>query len=522
MKNQFLRAITTFYIVLPSFFFAYGWLRLPFAIVSILIFASFTVAVFLDAFRAFPNWKILLKTRIKQYLSPGLIAGIALVFFLTIIWLGFSGTGGFGFQNSDYVFRKALLNDLINQDWPLTAVIDGARVHIVYNIAYYLPAAAFGKAFGWAYANIFLFVWTLIGILLALAWFWNLSNIKIKNGAGKFGFVAAVFFLAGGLDIIGYLLRGNAYILGNHIENWAEYFQYSSNTTLIYWVPHHAIASWLIIGLIVDALYNKQNLKYLGMAVAGGIIWSPFWMVGCAPYLLLTLFVYLQPKNQWHLFNWKSILYNVLSIVIGSIYLLYLGSHQLNLPMGFIWQFVDDPLSLAKHLLAFWGLEFGLLGLLILLLLVLGVLFYQSEPFRSRWDKRLALLEREFRITPIQLYLFIVSLIMLGVLPLFKIGTENDLVMRASIPPLFIFWAFIAKVVLDASRRVRIKFQWLYTLVLMILIIGFIPSLSEIARSAKNYHFGPPNYSKVVTLVNSHSELDIGREDTIFYRYLSK
>jgi hypothetical protein len=529
-KNQFLRLLTILYLVLPSFLFSVGWLEWPFAIISILILTSFTVNIFSDAYRALPSWQmqILFKIKKKQVLTSDSKLGIALVFLLIIIWMVFSGAGGVGLQNIDYRSSNALLKDLIVQDWPLVAISGNTLVPIVYYVAYYLPAAVIGKAFGWVYANNFLFVWTLIGVVLAFSWFWNLSRIDLKNNrVSKLGVLTVIFCLSGGLDYIGYyVLKGNVFDLSAHVEQWADYFQYSSNTTLIYWVPQHTIAPWLIIGMIADALGDKHNLKYLGMAVATGIIWSPFGLVGTVPYLLLILFVYLLPQHRKYLLKKETMVFNALSIWIGAIYLLYLGSNQFKFPTGFIWQLSEGEVFWVGRLLTFECLEFALLGCLTLLLIVLGVLFSHSTALKVRWRERTVLLEQEFGITPIQLYLFTASLIMLAVLPLFMMGILNDLVMRGSIPSLFIFWAFIAKVVTDASLRVRKKHTLLYALVLMTLLIGFFPSIAEIARSAKYYHFGPPAFLDVSTTVDAiETRLTfqrLGNEHSMFYRYLGK
>jgi hypothetical protein len=456
-------------------------------------------------------------------------SGIVLAFVFIAIWLGFSGAGGVGFQNDDYRASNALLNDLITQDWPLTAILDNTQAPIVYYMAYYLPAAIIGKAFGWMYANMFLFLWTLMGVALAFAWFWNISRIDFKNRGIKIWILITVIFcLAGGLDHIGaFVFAGSFSSPTAHIEPWAGYFEYSSNTTLIYWVPQHTIASWLIIGMIVDALYDKYNLKYLGMVISTGVIWSPFGIVGAVPYLLFVLFVYLQPKHRRYLWNWESIVFNSFSIWIGAIYLLYLGSNQFRFPIGFIWQFSKNHTDLAIYVLAFWCLEFALLGALTLLLIGLGTVFSHSMAFPRRDGRKwIILLEQEFNITPLQLFLFLVSVGVLGALPLFKMGIKNDLVMRGSVASLSIFWAFVAKVVFDVSARVRMKFKLLYALISILLTIGFFTSFNEIARSVMRYHIGPPALSTGLTTVNANENeivlQRIGSEDSIFYRYFGK
>ena len=523
MKNQLLRSATILYILLPTFLFIYGWLKLPIAILLLIILAVFTAAILMDTFRTSANPSSF-RINLKQAFSRDSISGAILVFLLIILWLSFSGVGGVGYQNTDYWANNALLKDLITQDWPVRVSLDGAQVPIVYYIAYYLPASVIGKAFNWIYANIAIFIWTLIGIMLAYAWFKNISRIVFKDKPIKSELLLVeIFCLAGGLDYIGYyLLNGN--IPRVHIEMWADLFEYSSNTTLIYWVPQHTVVSWLLIGMIVDALYNKQNLKHLGMVVVAGIIWSPFAIVGIMPYLLMTLFVYLSPRNRKYIFNWTSIIFNTLSIGFGVIYSLYIASNQFKFPIGFIWQFSEDTASLVFRILFFVFLEFALLGFLTLLFIALGTFRLNKTSFsRHNWP---TLLGQEFDITPMQIYLFLISLGVLGILPLFNVGFYNDIVMRSSIASLFIFWAFVAKVVADAGSRVKIRYKLVYSLISIILTLGFLTSFNEIARSVATYHFGPPAFSDVptTTTVNEieYNLQRVGDEDTVFYHYLSK
>ena len=523
MKNQFLRTATTLYILIPSFLFTYGWLKLPIAIGILIVLASFTATIMIEFFRTLPDRPII-GIKPKQSLSTNSISGGFLAFILIIIWLSFSGAGGIGFQNTDYKASNALLSDLIIQNWPLQATLDGVQVPVVYYVAYYLPSAVIGKVFGWTHANIAMFIWTLIGVVLAYAWFRKISRISFNNKSTSLELLLVqIFCLAGGLDYIGYYLL-NRNIPDTHVEMWAYYFEYSSNTTLIYWVPQHTIASWLITGMIVDALYNKRDMKWLGMVIVAGIIWSPFGIVGIAPFLLLTLFVYLSPQNQKYLLNWKSIMFNTLSIGIGAVYLLYLASNQFKFPIGFIWQYSENYVSLTLRTIIFLSLEFALLGFLTLLLIISGVLGTNilSLPKRN-WP---TLLEQEFGITPMQIYLFLTSLGVLVILPIFRMGIYNDLVMRSSITSLFIFWAFIAKVVTDASAQIKKRFNLLYALISIILTLGFFTSFSEIARSVAMYHLGPPALSDVQTTGDANSIeyilQRIGSEDSIYYHYLSK
>ena len=221
-----------------------------------------------------------------------------------------------------------------------------------------------------------------------------------------------------------------------------------------------------------------------------------------------------------------SKLFNSLSLWPATIYVLFLGSNQFKFPMGFIWQFAKNQQSLMRNLLAFWGLEFALLGFLTLLFIMAGVFLSRKGGYKARWSRRVLLLEQEFGILPIQVSLFLMSFAILWILPLFKMGFYNDIVMRGSIPSFFIFWAFIGKAVTEPSVRVRIKFNLLHMLIVMVLLVGFFPSIAGIVRSAENYRFGPPPVSEVLSIVKANQPeiilQRVGNQDSIFYRYLSK
>ena len=108
MSNRFLKAVTTIYILVPSFLFVYGWLRLPFAIITLMILTGFIVTIFIDFFHTYPTQYIFYEIKKRQIVSRDSIIGIVLVFLLIGIWLAFSGAGGIGFQNSDYKASNAL------------------------------------------------------------------------------------------------------------------------------------------------------------------------------------------------------------------------------------------------------------------------------------------------------------------------------------------------------------------------------------------------------------------------------
>ena len=120
-KQGVLAAATSMYLTLPTILFAYGWLRWPYAILSMALLVSSIVVACADMVRGIRSWlspsSVHSRPRSLWWIVP---AGL-----LITAWLCLSGAGGFGFQNPDYQASNALLKDLIQQDWPVTMVLDG-------------------------------------------------------------------------------------------------------------------------------------------------------------------------------------------------------------------------------------------------------------------------------------------------------------------------------------------------------------------------------------------------------------
>jgi len=527
---QLLSEITAFYLVFPTLFFAYGWLKWPINFITLLLIMFFLAYTVKDMSQ---TSKYLWRNRQKHVYSRKTIGWIIASALLIILWLSFSGIGGIGYQNDDYRAKNALFNDLINQSFPLTATFSEVTTKIVYYYNYYLPPVAIGKLFGWKVANFFMFLWSFIGVAIAFAWFLIISQISLKGKAHKLLPLVLIFCLAGGLDFIGaYILKDLPFSWSRHIEFWVEYYQYSSNTTLIYWAPQHAIPAWLLTGMVVASIYKSQNLKYIGISLTASILWSPFAIIGIFPYLFALFFLYiLSPQRKNLIFNPVANFFNAIAIWTGGIYLLYIASNNFSFPITVMWKVIENKRYFFATLLKFWFVEFGLLTFWATIYLVIHFLVYMTKNKKnsvSLWHNWLDALDENFNIKPNQFTITAMSVAVLIVLPFFKMGIFNDLVMRGSISALFIFWATISKILLDSNiqpyRQLRLDIG--YFLVSVTLIIGFLTGYSEIVRSVENYQFGPPPSSAVSSLGNE-DRLELvkqraGRDNTFFYRYLGK
>jgi hypothetical protein len=131
-----------------------------------------------------------------------------------------------------------------------------------------------------------------------------------------------------------------------------------------------------------------------------------------------------------------------------------------------------------------------------------------------------------FNVEYQQLYFLALSLGILFLLPLLKIGIYNDIVMRASIPSLFVFWAMVVKILFDANLRARLTWNFLYSLLIAVVLLGFYPSVVGISESVMKYHVGPVNLDTVQSSAAANSKdivmQRIGSKESFFYLHIGK
>lgn len=461
--RRVLTVATIAYLALPIVIFLLGWLRPGYGITLGLLV---TVAV---AHYAAGAWRgrtpvaaapEMLETPGRALTAVGLVAAVLPIVVLVLI----SGAGGWGPQDTDWVKHNAILKDLVERPWPVVYQTPHDPVMMVYYTAYYLPAALAGKVGGWILANDVLFATTLVGAILAGLWLLVITRAR-PAVAGL------VFALASGTDIVGWMLRNGPASLarigqlsGDHIERWAGLWEYSANTTLLFWVPQHAIVGWLATALLVDAVQRDDPRIPWLLLVALATLWSPFAALGLAPVILCLLVA--EPRHVAARVRAAISPENLVGVIVLLVMGLYFAARAVpftigggadtapSVANGFLpWIGADLSLgSFIRRYVVFCGVEFLLLG------------FVAWRCLRGSSDPRVKRL----------LFLLSVCCATLLLLPLFRYGYFNDLVMRAGIPSLFVLWV----AVLDASWQRR---SWVAALAVL-LVIGLPTPGLEIHR----------------------------------------
>ena len=447
-----INAAALFYLMTPLIIFAFGWLKTG--------YACGITAVLLAAF--FFSLKEMADVDIHFNMKQ---VNIALaVSILVMLWVGLSGIGEISFQNSDHEIRNAIFRDLVQNPWPVVyhfsgnqsaqalAGHDGA---LVYYIAYWMPAALAGKLCGWETANLVLYLWTVLGVLLSM---YYLSFFLRK----KLSFVAAAFFILwSGLDFLGVLLRRYHFFVGEHLEWWASYFQYSSNTTALFWVFNQTIVPWLVVMLLLNQKNNKNILLFFALCVP----YAPLPSIGLIPFVAYwALFRQENPiveslqtrtrlLKRFHAL-WMQIrpmltFQNIaVPLALGAFISSYfmVNSYIGNRYHGLLILVVNSPANLLWCYFLFCIVEFGLYAVIVFP-------FYKKNP------------------------LFLVAVLSLVLIPWYYAGVNNDFVMRASIPPLVILMTYILQYLFDSHNRTA------KGILLLFFGIGTITPFNEIYRS---------------------------------------
>ena len=317
------KKIAYIYLLIPFALFCIGWLNWAAALLVLLVVAAGLVSI----------WRVL---PAREPCRSGRADLIVMILVLGV-WLLLSGIGGYTFQNWDHHSRNAVFRDLINYAWPVVYHFSpdvSARLGIPsslimsYYFGFWLPAALIGKLWGWNAANFGLFLWTYLGITLAVL----LTAAKLRTSFRK---TALLIIFFSGMDLLGVVLFRNiphyTYPLLwppiQHLEWWAGAFQYSSFTTDLYWTYNQFVPAFLIMALFVSSPDEGAVVLLGGICV----FFAPFPALGLLPFIAgsvlrqALVFVHDRPDRGWPVSMVRHFLTleNLAGLILGGVSALF-------------------------------------------------------------------------------------------------------------------------------------------------------------------------------------------------------
>ncbi len=425
-------ALPFVYLALPNLFYLGGWIVAPLGIPAAVIL-TLSLGVLLA--RVSPL------TRRMRLGMAAITVGIAAV------WATLGGVGHFVYANLDWTVRDAVLLDLVRNPWPV--VYDSASGQpasmLRAPIGFYLPAAAVGKVLGIRFAELTLLLWTVLGVFLTF-----MLMQRDRPRVLQLLVRLAVFILFSGMDIVGTIAHYNPYAIGEHLEWWAFIFQYSSHTTQLFWVPNHALPGWIAIAWLLGYQGKRLPIAPAILMVALTPLWSPLTAIGLAPIFGVAIVADLMRDRSRHWFAAVLDLHFVGPVLICCVLIypyLLLGSGTVGSGFSYKVPWVGE--DFAPRYLEFVIFEFVLFAALLL------------------W---------RYRLEP----LLVCSIVLLLILPTYRIGGVNDLAMRASIPALALLAIRLGDWLSTPIERTRDADVRI--IVAGLLVIGAVTPFMEIAR----------------------------------------
>ncbi|MDW7690386.1 hypothetical protein R9C00_23500 [Flammeovirgaceae bacterium SG7u.111] len=500
-EQSWLVIFTFLYLGIPNLIFVLGWLHWYIAIpVSLALLWS--------------GWRIYLEN--KEASLPWAKSEITkkalwLMVIVVTVWLLVAGSGGVFRQFGDYEKHNSIVRELTEKAWPVilgdSDVVKGETTFLCYYLGYYLPTAFLSKLTHIQYANIYLFIWTWIGVVLTFFWIRKLAGLK------KGSLLFLIFPLLAGLDVYAAVYRLVQSVVhhgfddsfweivlyngldGMLLHNWgaaakAQNFNYRDINRFISWMPQHAMGAWLAGAWIYwEGSFKKKNI-YIGLIVVLTINISTLAAIGCVFLALVYLF-----RND---FKTNFSTHNLFTAIgLGLVMLSFLLAHYPISPKGFLWEFINWR-TIPFVLFFFYLIEFGIYAFLV-------HPFYRMKSFKTD-------------------FLMVIGILIL--LPFYKLGFYNDWLIDVPFSILLIFWILIIRFLAHARRNLRF---WVFVFLLATAALTPIHMMSmSIMGSYLGAEFFPistPEHSPWITDVEFRDVITkqyMGKTDSFFWKYLAK
>ncbi len=498
-SRRALRIAALLTLLLPAAAFLATWLRpafgLPMAAALLLAFALYVRASAAPARDVFGHEE-------DAFECPAAI--LALVVLCALLWTFFSGIGGLFYQTEDHYGRNAIFRDMLEHPWPV--YFEGTPYALTYYIAYWiLPALAakgvaalLGAGALWGAANAALFAQTFFYLTLTLLLFLSLARAK---GLIKNALLLLLFVFFSGMDALAMPFFPDWW--NNQLEWWAQGYQFSSNTTGLFWVYNQALPAWLCMMMLLD---NPQDVGSFALIGLAAFPFSPMPFIGLMVYFLGLAAVRGVSLARAHgagkglraLLGECLTARNLLACFsIAPAFIPYFMANAASggAPFRFdIYIGAYGPAGAVARLALFLLVEFGAYALL---------------------------LAGQYRKHPV----FLLTVLSLLLAPMFRIGYGQDFSMRASIPGLIALCLLCGRFLLAQTHTRRSA----ALLLSLLLLVGSVTPLMEFARGAYKvrqagtlFLTADPFKTVLHPDADTHNFICPDVDSSFFYRYLAK
>ncbi|MCR4739680.1 MAG: hypothetical protein K5886_05380 [Lachnospiraceae bacterium] len=482
-----LTILSLVYLYLPMIIFLSGWTKAAVCLMALLSIGYAFTGVYGYARR---------KDMERQLIKPDpFVTVFAMLLFL---WVGYyAGWGRWVDQAPDWLKHNAVLCDLVYKSWPVYYHNGNERSMLVYYIAQYMVPAAVGKLFhSVRAAEIMMYIWNETGLFLAFIHMINL--IKARHHVMQFITAVAAAFFSIPLWISEYVLRMVSDF--NRVGEGFWFFwdvdilvQYSSNFTLLRWVVPQVIPCWIILALFLE---SRDAIEFHAMMVLPGLLFGSLSFLGIIPIVIAgdteTLCKGRDIKKALRkIFSIENLL---VMLTLGVIFGLY---------------FYGNVFSAKPAPMSFSLIPYGPKIIVYFVFVFVNIFVYAVILWK---DNR--------RDT-----VFLTTVVLLMLLPLFKMGVNNDLVMRMSIPGLFILMILVLRFInshltaTDISTDNSLFMRISRLIVIIFFITGMFYPFRELSDVIKESEKGVNGHGNEWTTLEVYANRYLVENDDVKFNY---
>ncbi len=508
ISSKVLSVTSICYIYLPVALFLFGWTnRITSAVAS--------ATILFCMIRLIKNIR-------KENAQEDTFRVHAVVFIFAVLlflWVGYyAGWGRWTAQTSDWKKHNAVLSDLVNKRWPVMYRNGKEHSMLSYYIGYYLVPAFAGKlAHSFRTAEKMMYLWGVAGLILV---YLNLL-CRIRSEKTSIQILSAVMIPFFGLPLwLSELVLKR--LTGINRLGQTQWFyseggiklQYSNNYTLLAWVVPQVIVCWLIFLLF---LRHKENIESYLFIILPAMLFGTFSFLGMVPIAIAYAVEWGVKKKQLSALAKKVFSPDNIAMLftLGAVFLLYFYGNVLS----------EKPDGMGFHIMEYGPGQF----ILYIVFTAVNIWLY------------MILLWKDHKTDMIYYAVFV----SLSLLPLFSMGTYNDLMMRSSIPGLFAVLVYVLEFADKyggqnmaepaAASSIRAAFAGIsQTAILLLVLVGMYYSFYELSFvvSDEDYHalgndiqwdtmehFANRGLKIREELRYNYFAYDI--DDNVFYRYLA-
>jgi hypothetical protein len=485
---KYLKICTVTMLTLPIFLFLVFWLKLYFAVpLAACLLYSFA--------------KYVQNIQAGVFTAP--IINFVAVAVIVVAWVAVSGNGGLGYQPTDLYKIVAIQHDLVSQNTPIKYNYQGNEYYLSAYLGFFVTIPLlFGKLVSWQVLQHLQSLYCMVGVMLGILW---LSVILKKLSP----LLILIFVLVSGFEIFAHIFQfgvGSVGYVFQHFFDVEPFWStttdhqmklfFRSNTHGLFWGPQHIIGCWLAMGLFAYEWLHERNCSGAPYYLLGLFFWSPFVLIGMFPYFVYRVYTegfgkYFKASNLVLLPVFLVLAWFVSSVPVGSYdkgLIFYKAPRML---------FYLDQL---KSYVSFYVFEVGIWGLVLY--------FSLKNKVEAKWLK-----------------LLVGVLVLLFIIPFYKLGRWNDFAQWASMPSVFLIWLLLLKSLSVSSSSGRF---WL----ILFVFCSIWDPIYHIGKSLKatNYslkYTGQPK-AKMVNLVAASKIYDWPVEQSVangnasFFRYMAR